>query len=156
MVSRASHPVRRGFALLDAILGGVLLALGLAAVITLSQRSLVMLQRGEHEAQASALLDELLGQVLAEGPVQFARRRPIEGRCEAPWNEWSFSIDITSTGEGDAWDVMATVTDTHGVKHRCATKVAPRDVQTPPTRKPEQPIDRKERFEKKHEAANGG
>ena len=55
---------RRGFALLDAILGGAMLALGLAGVVSLSQRALAMLQRGEREAMAAAMLDELLGQVI--------------------------------------------------------------------------------------------
>ena len=105
MVMRQRRIARRGFALIDAILGGLLLAFGLAAVVTLSQRSLVMLQRGEREAQASALLDELLGQVVAEGPVDFSRRRPVAGKFDAPWSEWSFAIDLSSNGEGDAWDV---------------------------------------------------
>ena len=40
MVRRAHRDRRRGFALLDAILGGALLALGLAGLVSLSQRSL--------------------------------------------------------------------------------------------------------------------
>ncbi len=156
MVTRTSFAARRGFALIDAILGGLLLAFGLAAVVTLSQRSLVMLQRGEREAVASALLDELLGQVVAEGPIEFARRRPVVGKCDAPWNEWSFAIDLSSNGEGDAWDVVARVQDINGVEHRCATKVAARSASDVPERKPEQPIDRKDRFEKKHETMKNG
>ncbi len=156
MVRRPHFAARRGFALIDAILGGLLLAFGLAAVVTLSQRSLAMLQRGEREAQASALLDELLGQVITEGPVEFARRRPVAGKCDEPWNDWTFTIDISSNGEGDAWDVLARVQDINGVEHRCATKVAPREVNDVPERKPEQPIDREDRFEKKKEAMQNG
>ena len=156
MVMRPRRNVRRGFALIDAILGGLLLAFGLAAVVTLSQRSLVMLQRGEREAQASALLDELLGQVVAEGPVDFSRRRPVAGKFDAPWSEWSFAIDLSSNGEGDAWDVVARVQGINGVEHRCATKVAARNANDMPERKPQEPIDRKDRFEKKHEAMKNG
>jgi hypothetical protein len=156
MVMRQRRIARRGFALIDAILGGLLLAFGLAAVVTLSQRSLVMLQRGEREAQASALLDELLGQVVAEGPVDFSRRRPVVGKCDAPWDEWSFAIDLSSNGEGDAWDVVARVQDINGVEHRCATKVAARNANDMPERKPQEPIDRKDRFEKKNEAMKNG
>ena len=156
MVTRTSFAARRGFALIDAILGGLLLAFGLAAVVTLSQRSLVMLQRGEREAQASALLDELLGQVVAEGPVEFARRRPVVGTCDAPWNEWTFAIDLSSSGEGEAWDVVARVQDSTGVQHRCATKVAARNANDLPERKPTEPIDRQDRFEKKNETMKNG
>ena len=156
MVMRPRFAARRGFALIDAILGGLLLAFGLAAVVTLSQRSLSMLQRGEREAQASALLDELLGQVLAEGPVDFSHRRPVAGKFDAPWNEWSFAIDLSSNGDGDAWDVVARVQDINGVEHRCATKVAARNPNDVPERKPEQPIDRKDRFEKRKETMNNG
>jgi hypothetical protein len=154
MVTSAAFASRRGFALLDAILGGVLLALGLTAVVTLSQRTLVMLQRGERQAQAAALLDELLGRVLAEGPVQFSRRRPIEGTFDAPWSEWRFVIDITNNGQGDAWDVLAHVWDPQGAEYRCGTRIAPRDADQAPARKPDVPIDRKDRWDKKHEAAN--
>ena len=156
MVTRPPFAARRGFALIDAILGGLLLAFGLAAVVTLSQRCLVMLQRGEREAMASALLDELLGQVVTEGPVDFSRRRAVAGQFDAPWNDWSFAIDLSSNGEGDAWDVVARVQDSNGVEHRCATKVSARNVNDEPERKPEQPIDRKDRFEKKKEAMKNG
>jgi Tfp pilus assembly protein PilV len=81
MVNR--RRTRRGFALIDAILGGALLALGLASVVTLSQRSLAMLQRGEHEAMAAAMLDELLAQVVVEGPRRYSEVRESTGRLAA-------------------------------------------------------------------------
>lgn len=75
--------MRRGFAMLDAILGGVLLAVGLAAVVTLASRSLQMERRGEREVVAAALLDEILTEVLVEGPVDYPKVFDTAGACEA-------------------------------------------------------------------------
>ena len=154
MVTR--RHARRGFALLDAILGGALLALGLAGVVSLSQRALAMLQRGEREAMAAAMLDELLGQVVTEGPSDFSRNRQAAGRMPPPWPDWEFSVDLDAGGLGDAVTVMATVTDPTGVQHRCATRVAPHDDQlTPEDRRPTEPIDRRARFEQREAQGNG-
>lgn len=141
---------RSGFALLDAILGGALLALGLAGLVTLSQRCLAMLQRGEHEAIAAAMLDELLAQVVTEGPGEFARQREQAGRMPAPWPDWEFEVSIQAGGAGDPADVMAVVRDPLGNEYRCATRVAPHDDNALPVeRAPEEPIDRSWRNEMK-------
>jgi len=148
MVSRSSHDRRRGFALLDAILGGALLALGLAGLVSLSQRSLAMLQRGEREAVAAAMLDELLAQVVTEGPNAFARTRSTGGRMPEPWPDWEFTVEIQTGEVGDPFDVMAMVRDPEGTAFRCATRVAPHDDQLmPPPRAPTVPLDRDARFE---------
>lgn len=141
---------RSGFALLDAILGGALLALGLAGLVTLSQRSLAMLQRGEHEAIAAAMLDELLAQVVTEGPGEFARQREQAGRMPAPWPDWEFEVEIHAGGAGDPADVRALVRDPLGNEYRCATRVAPHDDEAlPEERAPGEPIDRPSRYDAK-------
>ena len=147
---------RRGFALIDAILGGALLALGLASVVTLSQRSLAMLQRGEHEAMAAAMLDELLVQVVVEGPKRYTEVRESAGRLPAPWPDWEYAVEIEARGEGDAYGVVAMVRDPLGIEYRCATRVAPEiDDYEAPDRAPEKPIDRGTRFDAK-ETGSGG
>jgi hypothetical protein len=154
MVRRAHRDRRRGFALLDAILGGALLALGLAGLVSLSQRSLAMLQRGEREAMAAAMLDELLAQVVTEGPNAFARTRSTGGRMPEPWPDWEFSVEIQAGEVGDPFDVTAMVRDPDGSEFRSATRVAPHDdQQMPPARAPTVPVDRATRFE---ELENGG
>jgi hypothetical protein len=148
MVMRSRHGRRRGFALLDAILGGALLALGLAGLVSLSQRSLAMLQRGEREALAAAMLDELLAQVVTEGPNAFARTRSTGGRLSEPWPDWEFTVEIQTGEVGDPFDVIAMVRDPEGAEFRCATRVAPHDdQQIPPSRAPAVPLDRVARFE---------
>jgi len=147
---------RRGFALLDAILGGAMLALGLAGVVSLSQRALAMLQRGEREAMAAAMLDELLGQVVTEGPGGFTRNRQAAGRMPAPWPDWEFTVDLEAGGLGDPVTVTATVIDPTGHPFRCATRVAPHDDRLPaPDRQPVEPIDRRIRWEEKEADPRG-
>jgi hypothetical protein len=147
---------RRGFALLDAILGGAMLALGLAGVVTLSQRALAMLQRGEREAMAAAMLDELLGQVITEGPGAFTRNRQAAGRMPEPWPDWEFTVDLDAGGLGDPITVTATVIDPTGTSFRCATRVAPHDDRLPPVeRQPPEPVDRRVRWEQKEADPDG-
>lgn len=146
MVRRAR--CHRGFALIDAILGGALLALGLASVVTLSQRSLAMLNRGEREAMAAAMLDELLAQVVVEGPRRFSEARESSGRLSEPWPAWEYTVEIEPGGEGDAYAVLAIVRDPAGVEYRCATRVAPQSEEVEPVeRAPERPIDRPGRLD---------
>lgn len=146
MVNRT--PARRGFALLDAILGGTLLAVGLAGVVTLSQRSLVMLQRGEHEAMAAAMLDELLAGVVTEGPDAYSQVREPAGRMPAPWPNWEYAVEIRPGAVGDPMDVVAMVRTPEGVEYRCMTRVAPHDENlAPDERAPETPVDRGTRFD---------
>ena len=154
MVNR--RRMARGFALIDAIIGGALLALGLASIVTLSQRSLAMLQRGEREAMAAAMLDELLSQVVTEGPTAFSRVREQAGVMPEPWPQWQFTVDIQAGGEGDPYDVLATVRDPTGSEYRCATRVAPHDDSSmPPDRAPTTPIDRAAEREKRQGSGNG-
>ena len=148
--------VRRGFALLDAILGGALLAVGLAGVVTLSQRSLAMLQRGEQEALAAAMLDELLAGVVTEGPTAYLQVREPAGRMPAPWPDWEYTVEIASGAVGDPMEVTAMVRSPIGIEYRCATRVAPHDETLPPDeRAPQEPIDRAGRYDQM-ESANGG
>ena len=145
MVTHRVH--RRGFALVDAIIGGALLALALTGVVTLSQRSLAMLQRGEREAIAAAMLDELLSQVVTEGPNAFSRTRETEGRM---------AVEIRPGAVGDPYDVLAMVRDDVGGEYRCATRVAPHDEQAPPVeRAPTEPLDRAARQELKEANPSG-
>lgn len=133
-----------------------MLALGLAGVVTLSQRALAMLQRGEREAMAAAMLDELLGQVITEGPGAFTRNRQAAGRMPEPWPDWEFTVDLDAGGLGDPITVTATVIDPTGTSFRCATRVAPHDDRLPPVeRQPPEPVDRRVRWEQKEADPDG-
>lgn len=143
-----ARTLRRGWALVDVIIGGVILAVGLAAVIGLVERSLAMQQRAEREMIAAHLLDGILNEVLALGPVDWMMNQSNEGDCDAPHDDWQWSITITKQGLGDPYRVLAVVTDRNGQEYTVDTLMAPRltDAEDP-AREPETPIDRQERYD---------
>ncbi len=154
MVSHLRTHNRRGFALMEVVVAGMVLAIGLAAVLSLSTRSLAMQQRGERAIAAAALLDELLGMVLTEGPEDFSKLHDLAGRCDAPWADFDYEVRIDAGGLGDPHDVEAVVRDPTGREYRVFTKIAVRSGEEPnPDRAPEEPIDRRARDE---DAANKG
>ena len=55
---------RKGIALIDVIIGSVMLAVGLAVVISMSSRSLLRQSNAERQITASWLADELLTMAL--------------------------------------------------------------------------------------------
>ena len=76
--SHAGH--RRGIALLEALVGGALLAIGLAVLVSLATQSLARQRFGEERIGAAHLLDEILNGVLAEGPDDYAKRFRLAGQ----------------------------------------------------------------------------
>ncbi|MBL9140979.1 MAG: hypothetical protein JNK53_03850 [Phycisphaerae bacterium] len=139
---------RRGWALLDVIVGGVILAVGLAAVIGLVERSLAMQQRAEREMVAAQLLDSKLNEVLAIGPVDWMMNQSSDGDCDEPFSDWQWSIAITKQGLGDPYRVVAVVTDRTGHEYMVDTLMAPRLTEDPePARTPDEPIERQERYD---------
>ena len=54
----------RGVALMDAIIGGVMLGVGLAVVVSLASRSIAIQAQSQHLLTAAWLVDELLAVVL--------------------------------------------------------------------------------------------
>ncbi len=129
--------MRRGFALIEVVIAGIVLAIGLSAVVSVAARALA----------AAALLDGLLGQVLVDGPVDYPRINGTSGRCPDPWEDFEYEIQIEEANPGDACDVLAIVRDPNGREYRCATRIAPRIGDEPvPERAPPEPVDREERW----------
>ena len=152
MVSARLHRLRAarhgGWALIDVIVGGVILSIGLAAVISIAERSLAMQQRSERELVAAQLLDGLLNEVLAVGVVEWSTSRSQAGTFDAPFQDWQWQVEIRKQGLGDAWRVLATARDDRAGEYRVETLIAPKpdDVEEP-ARTPETPIDRQARYE---------
>jgi hypothetical protein len=142
------HASRRGWALIDVIVGGVILGIGLAAVVSIAERSLAMQQRSERELVAGQLLDGLLAEVLAVGVVDWSLARPSAGNFEAPFDEWTWELDIDKQGLGDPYRVLAVARDRRGAEFRVETLMAPRpEGFEEPDRAPEMPIDRQARYD---------
>ena len=61
---------RHGLALIDVIIGSVMLAVGLAIVISMSSRSLLRQGDAERQITASWLADEIFAMILVVGPEE--------------------------------------------------------------------------------------
>jgi hypothetical protein len=143
-----NRSTRRGFALLDVVIAGVILAIGLTTLFSLTSRSLDMQREGEVRVKAAAMLDDLLSLVLLEGPGDFPQLHSVAGRGEFPYEEFEFRVRIDDPGEGEPYRVTATVTHETGREYSCETLIAAKLGEEPdPVRSPEEPIDREARYE---------
>ena len=109
LATRPRLPKRRGAALMDAIIAGVMLGIGLAAIISIASRSLATQADGEKRLQAAWLADELLAMVLVEGPKDYAEIHDSSGRFEDPFTVYTFDVDIEDQGFDQPYKVTATV-----------------------------------------------
>jgi hypothetical protein len=156
---RGQRPGRSGFALLDVILGSLILGIGLTVLLSISSRSLAMQNEGEHQMVASWLADEILSMVQVEGPVEYPRLHDTSGRFDSPFEMYSFDVDIEDQGIGEPYRVTAVVSWPHGPEMRfveietlLAAPEAP-----PDPRQPLEPVDRTERwFGDEDESGKGG
>lgn len=140
--------MRRGFALIDVIIAGMILAIGLTTLFTITSRSLRMQQAGEVQVVAASLLDSLLGSVLTEGPLDFPKLHSTSGRFDDPFGEFTFHVRLDDPGEGAAVHVTATVAHSSGLEYACETLIAVKLGEEPnPVREPEEPLDRILRYE---------
>jgi hypothetical protein len=126
----------------------VILGIGLAAVISIAERSLAMQERSERELAAAQLLDGLLNEVLSTGVVEWQLGRASDGTFDAPFEEFKWELDIRKQGLGDPYEVTAIARDIRGTEYRVDTLMAPRPENTEePTRAPTTPIDRQARYD---------
>ncbi len=145
----------RAFALLEVVIAGVILAIGLGSIVSLAARALMEQQRGERLVMAAALLDELLASVLVEGPDAWAKAHGRSGYCDPPWDDFEYQVDIDEAEPGTPCEVLAMVRDAAGREYRCATRIAVRLGDDPdPLRQPSEPIDRQGHFDSKNEESN--
>jgi hypothetical protein len=149
---------RRGFALIDVIVGGVLLAVGLAAILALGARSLNLHQRGEREVIAAALLDDLLGTILADGPKDFPDLHEMRGYCDPPYEDFQFLVEIEDGNSGVPYKVAVTVQHNGtGDSWTIETLIAAKLGEEPdPERVPVEPLDREQRYREQEEAEQNG
>ena len=139
---------RRGIALLDVIIGAVMLGVGLAVVVSLSSRSLAVQTDGEKRMVAGWLADELLTMVLVEGPVEYGKQYDTSGRFYEPFEDYFYELDIRETGVGQPYRVIATVgwyTSTYdGENVSIETYIAPRLGDPEQPRTPREFVDREQ------------
>jgi len=160
-LAQACRPRRRatrGFALMDAVIAGVLLAIGMVAVLSVAGQAMKLARRGETDVRAAAALDELLSMVVTEGPVEFPKIHPVEGAfgADSPFADFSFFVRIEQGGSGVPAEVEVTITHEGGRAYSVSTLVADRRGEEPnPLRTPETPIDRRARIDEREARREG-
>ncbi|HEB60222.1 MAG TPA: hypothetical protein ENJ06_00190 [Phycisphaeraceae bacterium] len=137
---------RRGFALMDVLVAGVVLGVSLVALIGLVGRSLASQARSERLTTAAMLVDETLSTVLMEGVENYRRGHSLEGEFEPPFQGFSYALEISSPPAGEAYTVTATVSWEEGKREGSVivqTLIAPRlGDESPVDRVPELPVQR--------------
>lgn len=137
---------RRAFALLDALIGGVLLGLAMVVVIGLTGAAISSQARGERYETAAMLADERLNMVLAVGPESYPGVFKMKGPCDEPFEDYDYEVEISPRPEGDPYFVKATIawraaTGTQRIS--VETLIAPRLGDEPdPDRRPQETMDR--------------
>jgi hypothetical protein len=139
---------RRGIALADAIIGGVMLGIGLSVVLSVASRSLAMQTDGEKRLTAAWLADELLTMVLVEGPDQYPLLYDTSGGFAPPFEDFTYEVDIDTPDRGMPYRVAAIVR--WGARSNDAivvdTLIALRLGEAEQLREPNEPVDRDARY----------
>ena len=140
---------RRGVALMDAIVGGVMLGIGLAVMLSLASRAVSLQGEGQRQLTAAWLVDELLSMVVVEGPVFYPQLHPTEGAFDEPFEDYEYTVDIEDIAIGKPYRVTASVRWAHGSEWRevtAQTYIAERLGSPFQIREPVEPIDRIGRY----------
>lgn len=132
--------------LAEVLVAGVILGAGLAIIVGLSGRAIAMQTDGKHLRNAAQLADDRLNLVLATGTENFARVIREQGGFDAPFQAYSYTIDIQTAGPGEADLVTCTITWQSGGRERSMSvqaMIAPRlGDDADPDRAPESTINR--------------
>lgn len=145
MQSRRLQHARRGIALMDVILGGVMLGIGLTVVVSLASRSIALQAQAQRQLTAAWLLDETLAMVLIEGPVDYPKLNATAGRFDFPFEDYEYEVVIDDIGLRQPYRVTAFVRWAHGADFRqveAQTYIAERLGDPNQIRMPLEPIDR--------------
>ena len=146
--ARRSNRRRRGIALADAIIGGVMLGIGLAVLLTVTARSMARQTEGEKRLTAAWLADELLTMVLVEGPDEYPLLYDTAGRFYPPFEDFRYEVEIEDLGRNVPYRVAATVRWSERQRDAVfvETLISLRDEEEKEEREPYEPVDRDERY----------
>ena len=101
MIIRRNDPrrrTRRGIALMDVIVGGVILGIGVSAILSVTTRALARQTDGEKRLVAAWLADDVLNMVLVEGPIRYPKLYDSKGKFDPPFDEYLFDVDVEDLG----------------------------------------------------------
>ncbi len=146
---RTQTRARRGIALMDVILGSLLLGIGLTVIVSLASRSISLQAQSQRQLTAAWLVDELLAMVLVEGPVNYPKLYSTDGRFDFPFEDYRYEVQIDDIGLRQPFRVTAFVRWPHGDDFRqveAQTYIAERLGDPNQVRMPLEPIDRIGRY----------
>lgn len=135
--------MRRGFALIEAVAGGVMLAAGLAVLIAIGANAMARQRLGEERLVAASLIDETLGAILMEGANLYPTRHDMSGPFDPPFQRYSREITIDAQGLAEPYEVAVTVRWRSGGvwrEERVETLISHRPAEGPETREPGETI----------------
>lgn len=139
-------PSRRGMALMDVLVAGLVLSGALVAVLGIASRSLSAQVRGQQIEQAAMVLDSLLNDVLALGPAKYLKSGEMGGTVDPPFDEYTYRISIDDISPDQPFRVTARVWwETAGGEQTIEVQalMAKRLGDEPdPEREPTQPVER--------------
>lgn len=141
--SRATS--RRGVALVDAIVAVIILGVSLSVILSLTGQAIASQRLGEELQNAAMLADEQLNLVLTHGPDDYAKAFPMEGACDAPFEDYRFKLTIDGQGDAAPYKVSCTITWGAGgarQTQRVDTLIAPRALTNQLDRQPVEPVER--------------
>ncbi|NRA57054.1 MAG: hypothetical protein HRU13_02905 [Phycisphaerales bacterium] len=138
---------RPGFLLVDVIVGTVLLGIALGGILTVSVRALSLQRESGDLRQAGMVADEIMSTVHAYGTDEYRNVIRSRGRATAPFDRFSYEIDVDGggVGEPDEVEVLVTWQSATGQRRSFVLEalIAPRLGDEPdPNRQPPEPIDR--------------
>lgn len=145
MHQKLTSRTRRGVALFEVVLAAVLLGIGLSVTMSLAATALSRQGLGEHNLTAAWLADEQLSLVVMEGPKNFIQTQPTSGDYGAPFEEYSFEVEVRHISDYEPYEVTVYITWDGGDREFILqTKVAPRqgEPEEQEDRTPLEPIDR--------------
>ena len=140
---------RRGIALMDVILGSLMLGIGLTVIVSLASRSISLQAQSQRQLTAAWLVDELLAMVLVEGPVVYPKLYATDGRFDFPFEDYEYEVRIEDIGLRQPFRVTAVVRWPHSGEYRqveAQTFIAERQGDPNQVRMPVEPIDRIGRY----------
>ena len=143
---RISAAPRRGMALMDVLVAGMVLSGALVAVLGIAGRALNAQLRGQQIEEAAMVLDSLLNEVLAVGPAEYLKVGEMSGVIEPPFEQFTYRIVIDDITPSEPFRVTARVWWNSGGGEQTAevqTLMARRLGEEPdPEREPTQPAER--------------
>ena len=100
---------KKGFTLVEALAGSLILAVAAVVVCGLSHRCMVNNKRGMEYEQAYRLVDECLDRVTATGLEELIQKRSMSGDFGKRYPNYRYLLEIEPTEAMDLWQVTAKV-----------------------------------------------